>query len=68
MDDEQHAYFGVIVLIDDGERRAGNRIVMELAARITEAVLRVLGEIGIDDAIKDLQFLSDDTKAELRQP
>jgi hypothetical protein len=68
VDDEQNAQFGVIVLVDDSERRAGNGLVTKLVARVAETVLRVPGKIGIDDLVEDLQLRGNDIEAELRQP
>jgi hypothetical protein len=42
VDDEQHAQFGIVVFVDDSERRAGNGIVIEFVTRVAKAVLRIL--------------------------
>ena len=65
--DEQHTNLGIVVLVDNRKRCAGNRIAVERATRIAKTVLRILGEVSIDDVVDDLPFLADHTEAELRQ-
>ena len=47
VNDEQHAQLGVIVLVNDCERCAAYRIMIEFVLRVAKSALRVFGTLFI---------------------
>lgn len=67
VDNEQYAKLHLVLVINDGERRVGHGIMLELTYRIAEPTLRMFGEVSIDYAIDDLLLFNDHAKAGFRQ-